>query len=129
MTKCVTFSAPPLAAKRGGIARATAAALHGPHPYPIDCVSALQRTRDAVDLPDLSGEGDDVRGAPDELERGRLVQTVYDEGEGAVRVDLDERAGVVQRRSSRRAADRKDTLREGVKTVAGAKFHVNEEAS
>src|SRR6266436_850801 len=88
---------------------------------------ALGRTRDAVDLPDLSGEGDEVRGVPDELERGRLVQTVHDEGEGAVPVDLDERAGVVLRRSSRRAPDREDTLREGVETVAAAKFHVNEE--
>src|SRR5881397_2453383 len=52
-----------------------------------------------------------------------------DVGEGAVPVDLDECAGVRQCRSSRRAADREDTLREGIKTVAGAKFHVNEEGS
>jgi hypothetical protein len=31
------------------------------------------RTPDAVDLPDLSGKGDEVRGVPDELERGRPV--------------------------------------------------------
>src|SRR2546426_12635188 len=90
---------------------------------------ALKLTRDAVDLPDLSGEGNDVRGVPDELERGRLVQGMKDVGEGAVPVDLDECAGVRQCRSSRRAADREDTLREGIKTVAGAEFHVNEEAS
>ena len=29
------------------------------------------RFRDAFDLPDLPGEGDDVCGGPDELERGR----------------------------------------------------------
>ena len=51
----------------------------------------------SLDLPDLPGEGDDVRGVPDELERGRPVQTVRDDGEGAVPVDLDERAGVRQR--------------------------------
>jgi hypothetical protein len=55
---------------------------------------AVGRTRDVVDLPDLPGEGDDIRGIPDELERGRPVQTVHDDGEGAVRVDLHERAGV-----------------------------------
>src|ERR1700730_1393138 len=33
--------------------------------------------------PDLPGEGDDVRGGPDELERGRPVQTVRDDSEGA----------------------------------------------
>jgi len=33
------FLRPPLAAKRGDIARATADALHGQHPYPIDYVS------------------------------------------------------------------------------------------
>src|SRR5947207_7592942 len=53
--------------------------------------------RDAVDLPDLSGEGDEVRGVPDELERGRPIQTVRDDGEGAVHIDLDERACVRQR--------------------------------
>src|SRR5260370_1847544 len=85
------------------------------------------RTRAAVDLPDLSGEGDDVRGVPDELERGRPVQAVHDDGECAVCVDPDERAGVRQRRSSRRAADREDTIRESVETAA-AKFHVNQQA-
>jgi hypothetical protein len=34
---------------------------------------AVGRTRDAVDLPDLAGEGDDVRGVPDEFERSRPV--------------------------------------------------------
>ena len=58
---------------------------------------AVRRTRDAVDLPDLSGEGDDVRGIPDELERGRPIQTVCDDGECAVPVDLDELAGVRHR--------------------------------
>ena len=28
-----------------------------------------------MDLPDISGEGDDVRGITDELERGQPVQT------------------------------------------------------
>ena len=83
-------------------------------------------TPNAVDLPNLSGEGDEVRGVPDELERGRPIQAVRDDGEGTVPVDLDECAGVRQRRSSRRAADREDTLRESVETAA-AKFHVNEE--
>ena len=83
------------------------------------------RTPDAVDLPDLSGEGDEVRGVPDELERGRPVQTVHDDGEGAVPVDLDERAGVRHRIT--RVNIRVDrAVREGVETAA-AKFHVKEE--
>ena len=57
---------------------------------------------DIVDLPDLPGEGDDVRGVADDLERGRPVQPVDDGGEGAVPVDPDERAGV---RLRRRALD------------------------
>ena len=66
---------------------------------------------------------------PDELERSRPVQRFRDDGEDAAPVDLDERAGVRQCCRTRIAADRKDTLGEGVKTVARAKFHVNEEAS
>src|SRR6266571_2162440 len=55
---------------------------------------AVGRTREAVDRPDLPGEGDHVSFVPDELERGRLVQTLHDHGKGAVPVDLGERAGV-----------------------------------
>src|SRR6266516_7832711 len=49
---------------------------------PASCSTrgALARTPDAVDLPDLSGEGDEVRGVPDELERGGPVQAVHDVG-------------------------------------------------
>jgi hypothetical protein len=65
---------------------------------------ALGPTRDAVDLPNLSGEVDDIRGVPDELERGRPVQRFRDDGEGTVSVDLDERAGVRQCRRTRIAA-------------------------
>ena len=50
---------------------------------------ALEPTPDAFDLPNLSGEVDDIRGVPDELERGRPVQTVRDDGEGAVHIDLE----------------------------------------
>src|SRR5438552_13850693 len=89
-------------------------------------MSESARTPDAVDLPNLSGEVDDIRGVPDELERGRPVQRFRDDGEGAVPVDLDERAGVRQCRRTRRAADWENTLRESVETAA-AKFHVNEE--
>src|SRR5947207_9021270 len=53
--------------------------------------------RDAADLPDLSGEGDEVRGVADELERGRPVQTAHDDCECAVPVGLDQRAGVRHR--------------------------------
>src|SRR5205823_10177087 len=78
--------------------------------------------RDAVDLPDLSGEGDEVRGVPDELERGRPVQAAHDDGECAVLVDLDERAGVRHRIT--RVDIRVDhTMREGVETTATIKFH------
>jgi hypothetical protein len=85
-------------------------------------------TPDATDPPDLSGEGDEVRGVPDELERGWPIQAVHDDGEGAVPIDFDQRAGVRQRRRTRRVADREDTLRESVETAA-AKFHVNEEGA
>ena len=86
---------------------------------------ALGPTPNAVDLPHLSGEGDEVRGVPDELERGRPVQTVHDDGECAVPVDLDERAGVRHRIT--RVNIRVDrAVREGVETAA-AKFHVKEE--
>ena len=85
--------------------------------------TCVRRTRDAVDLPDLSGEGDDVRGIPDELERGRPIQTVCDDGECAVPVDLDELAGVRHRIT--RVNIRVDcAVREGVETAA-AKFHVD----
>jgi hypothetical protein len=90
---------------------------------------AVGWTRDALDLPDLSGERDDVCGVPDELERGRPVQTVRDDSKGAVAVDLHERARVRQRRSSRRAAGREVALRQGVQTATAAKFHVNEEGA
>src|SRR5262252_9145734 len=56
------------------------------------------RNREAVDHPDLAGEGDHVSFVPNELERSRLVQTAYDHGKGAVPVDLDERAGVRHRK-------------------------------
>ena len=59
---------------------------------------ALGRTLEVVDPPDLPGEGDDISIVPDELERGRLVQTVHDHGKGAVPVDLDERARVRHRK-------------------------------
>jgi hypothetical protein len=45
----------------------------------------VRRTRDALDLPDLPAQRDNVRGVPDELERGRLVETVGDDGEGGER--------------------------------------------
>ena len=44
--------------------------------------------------PDVAAEGDDVGGVADELERGRPVEAVHDDGEGAVGVAPDERAGV-----------------------------------
>src|SRR5437899_143971 len=51
---------------------------------------AVGRTREAVDPPDLPGEGDHVSFVPDELERGRLVQSLHDHGKGAVPVDRSE---------------------------------------
>src|SRR5436190_17221760 len=71
-----------------------------------DCSTrhAEGRTRDVVDSPDLPGEGDDERGVSDELERGRQVQTARDDGEGAVAVDLHERARVRLRRRTGRGA-------------------------
>src|SRR5207247_3951199 len=79
---------------------------------------------EVVDPPDLPGEGDDISIVPDELERGRLVQAVHDDGEGAVLVDLDERARVRHRKISNRV---ERAVREGVETATAAKFHFNEE--
>src|SRR4029077_5794240 len=85
---------------------------------------AVGRTREAVDLPDLPGEGDHVSFLPDELERGRLVQTVHDHGKGAVPVDLDERAGVRHRKIQRFSSRVERAEREGVKGATEAKLQV-----
>src|SRR5688572_3101729 len=62
------------------------------------------RSRGIVNLPDLAGDGDHVGGVPDELQRGRLIQTVEDDGEGAIRVYLHERAGIWLRWSTLKGA-------------------------
>ena len=95
---------------------------------PVDqCLPAEGRSRKAVDLPDLPGEGDDVRGGPDELERGRQVQIVV----MTVKVPspltstsepLFGCAGEPGGAAGPRA------LRERVEPATAAKFHVNEEA-
>ena len=85
------------------------------------------RTRDAVDPPDLPGDGDDVRGVPDELERSWPVQTVRDDGEGAVPFDLYERAGVWLQPENPQGHPATPALRERVETMTAAKFHVDEE--
>jgi len=89
-------------------------------------LDAIGRAGDAVDLPDLPAEGDNVRGGPDELQRGRPVETVGDDGEGAVPVDLHQGAGIRQRGRTRRAAG-PNALGEGVQRAAAAKLHVNEQ--
>ena len=84
------------------------------------------RTPDAVDFSDLPGKGDEVHGVPDELERRRPVQTVRDDGQGPVPVDLEKRPGLRHRIT--RVNTRVDhAVREGVETAAAAKFHVKEE--
>ena len=82
------------------------------------------RIREAVDHPKLSGEGDHVSFVPDELERGRLVQTVHDHAKGAVSVDFDERAGVRHRKIQRFSIRVERAEREGVKGATEAKLHV-----
>src|SRR5215204_4820383 len=86
---------PKRSERTGGLTRREATGLRSPG---CSMRLAVGRTRDVVDLPDLPGEGDNVRGVPDELERGRQVQTIRDDGEGAVPVDLHECAGVRLRR-------------------------------
>src|SRR5437016_7146684 len=63
---------------RGGLSRWL-----DPLPFPSPR-PAVGRTRDAVDHPDVPGEGDHVSFVLDKLERGRLVQTSHDCGQGAV---------------------------------------------
>src|SRR5207244_5611615 len=58
-------------------------------------------TPNAVDLPNLSGEVDDIRGVPDELERGRPVQRFRDDGDGAVLAAPAARAAIRPGRSTR----------------------------
>ena len=101
------------------------------HPAGTGCSTrhAVRRPRDAVDFPDLSAERDNVRRVPNELERRWLVQTLRDNGEGAVLVDLHQGAGVRQRRSTRLVADLKVTLRQGIESATATKFHVDDEAS
>src|SRR5215207_2620172 len=98
--------------------------------------TSTSTSEDLLDLPDLSGEGDDVRGATvtvfDELDRGRPVQAVGDDPEVPVPLHLHEAARVRQRRSSRRAAT-EGALREAeevataAKVGTAAKLHVDEE--
>ena len=87
---------------------------------------AVWRARGVLDLPDLPGERDDVRGVPDELDRGRPVESVDDEVEAAVPVHLHEAAGVRRRRSTGRTAT-EAALREGVEIATAAELHVDEE--
>jgi hypothetical protein len=86
---------------------------------------AIRRRRDIVDLPDLAGEADHVGCVPDEFHRGRLVQARDDDRCGAIRVDLEERAGV---RLGRRPfiGTIPVALGEGVERIAKAKFHIHE---
>jgi hypothetical protein len=65
---------------------------------------AFERNWDIVDPPDFAGEGYDVGGVPDELKRGRLVQTVQDDSEGAIWVNLHERAAIWLRWSTLKGA-------------------------
>src|SRR6266571_4464736 len=85
---------------------------------------ALGRTLVVVDPPDLPGEGDDISIVPDELERGRLVQTLHDHGKGAVPVDLGERAGVRHRKIQQFSIRVERAEREGVKGATEAKLQV-----
>jgi hypothetical protein len=61
------------------------------------------------------------------VQRRRPGQTIHDDGEGAIPIDLHERAGVRQRRRTLWAT-RRVPLREAVETAMWAKFHVDEEA-
>ncbi len=55
---------------------------------------AIGRRRDILDLPDLAAESDHVGSIPDELKRRRLIQTVYNDSESPIRVNLHKRAGI-----------------------------------
>src|SRR5215471_18470639 len=90
--------------------------------------SMVGRTRDAVDLPDLPAQRDNVRGVLDELERGWLVEAAGDDGEGAVPVDLHQGAGVRQGGRTCRAAG-PDALGKGVKRAAAAELHIDEQGT
>src|SRR5712671_2416015 len=86
----------------------------------------IRLLRDTVDLQYFPGEGNDICGVAEKLERGRQVQTIGDDCEGAVPIDLHERAAVPLRRRTRRGAWHPRTLRERVEAVTAAKLHVND---
>ena len=83
------------------------------------------RTLKIFDLPDLSNEANHVGIVADDLHRGGLVQAVYDDAEGAIRFELQECAGVWQRRCPF-IGTIPDALCEGIECVSDAKFHVDE---
>src|SRR6058998_3577584 len=83
-------------------------------------------SRDRVDLPDLASEGDDVGGVLDDLDRGRLVQTLYDDSESPIRVNLQQCARIRLRGSTLKWTI-PEAVCEGVECVSAAKFHIDEQ--
>ena len=76
------------------------------------------------DLPDLARQRDDVRGVPDELQRARQVQTIHNHREGAAPIDLYQRTGVRERRSTGWPTP-EDTLGQGIQPAYAAELDVN----
>ena len=67
-----------------------------------------------IDLPHLTGKGDDIGEVPDALERRRPVEAIFDHRECAVPIGFHERASVRQRRGCGSTAGWKLALRKGV---------------
>ena len=65
---------------------------------------AVESALHAVDLPDFACQRDDVGRVLDELHRRGQVQTIRHHRERTVMVHAEERAGIGQRRRSRRSA-------------------------
>src|SRR5688572_1613733 len=93
---------------------------------PAKPAAERQSAGDVVNLPDLSAEGDEVGGPPDEFERGRLVQTLLDNGEPTLSIDLEQLAGVRVRWRTIGIAGREFALCQGEEIATRAELHVHE---
>jgi hypothetical protein len=90
---------------------------------------ALMRTKRIVYFQNVSGDGDDICGATNELERGREIQNVRDESEGSIAIGPNERARIGLCWRARRSAGDPWTLRQRIKATVAAKLNIHEETS
>ena len=81
--------------------------------------------RREIDLPDLADKANHVGFVADKLHRGGLIQSVFDDAEGAIRFERQERAGVRLRWCPFKGTI-PHALCERKGDIPGAKFHIDE---